>query len=228
MTVPPAVPPAVPAGFFARHTRLTRTPLVPEVALHLADDVAALWQAMEDAAGAGSSPGPGEASPFWAAAWIGGQGLARYVLDHPELVAGRTVLDLGAGSGLVAVAAALAGATRVLASDVDPYALAVIPLNAAANGVTGVEPVGDVLDDDWGGLGASTVDVVLAGDVFYDLRMADRVRPWLFTAWVRGAVVMVGDPGRSQLPEGLREVAGYDVADSGVDPARRTTVWRLP
>ena len=75
----------------------------------------------------------------------------------------------------------------------------------AANGVTGVEPVGDVLDDDWGGLGASTVDVVLAGDVFYDLRMADRVRPWLFTAWVRGAVVMVGDPGRSQLPEGLRE-----------------------
>ena len=213
----------VPADFFARHTRLTRTPLVPEVALHLADDVAALWQAMADAAGAGAGPGPGEASPFWAAAWIGGQGLARYVLDHPELVAGRTVLDLGAGSGLVAVAAALAGADRVLASDVDPYALAVIPLNAAANGVTGVEPVGDVLDDD-----LPEVDVVLAGDVFYDLRMADRVRPWLFTAWVRGAVVLVGDPGRSQLPEALHEVAAYDVADSGVDPARRTTVWRLP
>jgi len=213
----------VPAGFFARHTRLTRTPLVPEVALHLADDVAVLWQAMDDAAGAGEGPGPGEASPFWAAAWIGGQGLARHVLDHPDLVAGRTVLDLGAGSGLVAVAAALAGAERVLASDVDPYALAVIPLNAAANGVTGVEAVGDVLDVD-----LPDVDVVLAGDVFYDLRMADRVRPWLFTAWVRGAVVLVGDPGRSQLPEGLREVAAYDVADSGVDPARRTTVWRLP
>jgi predicted nicotinamide N-methyase len=213
----------VPTDFFARHTRLTRTPLVPEVALHLADDVAALWQAMADAAGTGAGPGPGEASPFWAAAWIGGQGLARYVLDHPELVAGRTVLDLGAGSGLVAVAAALAGAGRVLASDVDPYALAVIPFNAAANGVTGVEPVGDVLDDD-----LPEVDVVLAGDVFYDLRMADRVRPWLFTAWVRGAVVLVGDPGRSQLPEALQEVAAYDVADSGVDPARRTTVWRLP
>ncbi|SCX55569.1 Predicted nicotinamide N-methyase [Klenkia marina] len=218
----------VPAGFFAEHTRLVRTPLVPEVVLHLADDVAALWQAMEDAAGVGEVPGPGEASPFWAAAWIGGQGLARYVLDHPDLVAGRTVLDLGAGSGLVAVAAALAGADRVLASDVDPYALAVIPLNAAANGVRGVEPVGDVLDDDWGGPRLSTVDVVLAGDVFYDLRMADRVRPWLFTGWVRGAIVLVGDPGRSQLPEALVEVAGYDVADSGVDPARRTTVWRLP
>jgi predicted nicotinamide N-methyase len=218
----------VPPEFFARHTRLVRTPLVPEVALHLAEDVAALWQAMEDAAGTGRAPGPGEASPFWAAAWIGGQGLARYVLDHPEVVAGRTVLDLGAGSGLVAVAAALAGADRVLASDVDPYALAVIPLNAAANGVTGVEPVGDVLDEDWGGRELSTVDVVLAGDVFYDLRMADRVRPWLFTAWVRGAVVLVGDPGRSQLPEALQEVAAYDVADSGVDPARRTTVWRLP
>ncbi|MEI4274136.1 50S ribosomal protein L11 methyltransferase [Klenkia sp. LSe6-5] len=206
----------VPADFFAQHTRLVRPPLVPEVALHLADDVTALWQAMDD------GPGAGEASPFWAAAWVGGQALARHVLDHPELVAGRTVLDLGAGSGLVGIAAALAGAARVVASDVDPYALAVIPLNAAANGVAGVEPVGDVLDDE------PDVDVVLAGDVFYDLRMADRVRPWLFTAWVRGAVVLVGDPGRSQLPDGLHEVAGYDVPDSGVDVARRTTVWRLP
>ncbi len=145
------------------------------------------------------------------------------MLDTPGLVAGATVLDLGAGSGLVAIAASLAGARRVLASDVDPYALAVVPLNAAANDVAGVEPVGDVLDDD-----LPEVDVVLAGDVFYDLRMADRVRPWLFTAWARGAVVLVGDPGRSQLPEGLHEVAGYDVPDSGVDVARRTTVWRLP
>ncbi|SDG26184.1 class I SAM-dependent methyltransferase [Klenkia brasiliensis] len=208
----------VPEGFFARHTRLVRPPLVPEVALHLADDVTALWLAMESDGG-----GAGDASPFWAAAWVGGQGLARHVLDHPDLVAGRTVLDLGCGSGLVGIAAALAGARRVLASDVDPYALAVVPLNAAASGASGVEPVGDVLDADLPG-----VDVVLAGDVFYDLRMADRVRPWLFTAWVRGAVVLVGDPGRSQLPEGLREVAGYDVPDSGVDVARRTTVWRLP
>ncbi len=212
----------VPAGFFARHTRLVRPPLVPEVALHLADDVAVLWQAMEDERECGGS-GPGEASPFWAAAWVGGQGLARYVLDTPELVVGRTVLDLGAGSGLVAIAAALAGAARVLASDVDPYALAALPLNAAASGVSGIEPVGDVLDAD-----LPEVDVVLAGDVFYDLRMADRVRPWLFTAWMRGAVVLVGDPGRSQLPEGLVEVAAYAVPDSGVDAARRTAVWRLP
>ena len=212
----------VAPDFFTRHTRLERPPLVPEVALHLADDVAALWQAMEDEAAAGGV-GPGQASPFWAAAWVGGQGLARHVLDHPELVAGRTVLDLGAGSGLVGIAAALAGATRVLASDVDPYAVAVMDLNAAANGVTVLEPVGDVLDAD-----LPEVDVVLAGDVFYDLTMADRVRPWLFTAWVRGATVLVGDPGRSQLPSGLVEVAGYDVVDSGVDVARRTTVWRLP
>jgi len=212
----------VAADFFTRHTRLERPPLVPEVALHLADDVAALWQAMEDEAAAGGV-GPGQASPFWAAAWVGGQGLARHVLDHPELVAGRTVLDLGAGSGLVGIAAALAGATRVLASDVDPYAVAVMDLNAAANGVTVLEPVGDVLDAD-----LPEVDVVLAGDVFYDLTMADRVRPWLFTAWVRGATVLVGDPGRSQLPSGLVEVAGYDVVDNGVDVARRTTVWRLP
>lgn len=213
---------AVPAGFFARHTRLVRPALVPEVALHLADDVAALWQAMEDERERGGL-GPGEASPFWAAAWVGGQGLARYVLDTPGVVSGRTVLDLGSGSGLVAVAAALAGATRVLASDVDPYAQAVLPLNAAANGVSGVHPVGDVLDAD-----LPEVDVVLAGDVFYDLRMADRVRPWLFTAWVRGATVLVGDPGRAQLPAGLVEVAGYEVPDTGVDTARRTAVWRLP
>ncbi|KQS71533.1 methyltransferase [Modestobacter sp. Leaf380] len=217
----------VPAGFFARHTRLVRPPLVPEVALHLADDVAVLWQAMEDERESGGT-GPGEASPFWAAAWVGGQGLARYVLDTPGLVAGRTVLDLGSGSGLVAIAAALAGATRVLASDVDPYALAVTPLNAAANGVTVVEAVGDVLDGQPGEGDLPAVDVVLAGDVFYDLRMADRVRPWLFTAWVGGATVLVGDPGRSQLPDGLIEVAGYEVPDSGVDVARRTAVWRLP
>lgn len=212
----------IPAGFFTRHTALRRPPLVPEVALHLAEDVSALWQAMEDERERGGL-GPGEASPFWAAAWVGGQALARYLLDTPGLVRGARVLDLGSGSGLVAIAARLAGAESVLASDVDPYARAVTPLNAAASGVHGIETFGDVLDDD-----VPELDVVLAGDVFYDLRMADRVRPWLFTAWARGATVLVGDPGRSQLPAGLVEVTRYRVPDSGVDLARPSSVWRLP
>ncbi|MFC7572738.1 class I SAM-dependent methyltransferase [Klenkia terrae] len=125
------------------------------------------------------------------------------MLDTPGLVAGRTVLDLGAGSGLVAIAAALAGAERVLASDVDPYALAVMPLNAAANGVAVVEPVGDVLDDD-----LPEVDVVLAGDVFYDLRMADRVRPWLFTAWARGPPSWSATPAGPSCPTGCGRSPG--------------------
>jgi predicted nicotinamide N-methyase len=211
--------PDVPASFLAVHTRLTRPPLAPEVQVHVADDVVALWEAMEtEGVGAGDSP------PFWAAAWPGGQALARYLLDFPETVAGRRVLDLGSGSGLVAVAAVLAGATSVLASDVDPYSHTAIRVNAEVNGVTGIEVVGDVLAGD-----PPEVDVVVAGDVCYDREMTSRVLPFLWTAWTRGATVLLGDPGRKYLPgEGLVAVAAYDVPDVDEAQPRRTTVWRMP
>ena len=139
------MPDQVGPDFLRAHTRLARPPLVPEVQLHVADDVVGLWEAMETEGG-----GAGQDPPFWAAAWPGGQALARYVLDHPETVAGRRVLDLGAGSGLVAVAALRAGAGSVLASDPDPYSHAAISLNAELNGVPG-RVVGDLLDEDAAG-----------------------------------------------------------------------------
>ncbi len=210
----------VPADFLRAHTRPARPSLVPEVSLLVADDVVALWEAMEQ-----GQVDPGSDQPFWAAAWPGGQALARYVLDHPEVVAGRTVLDLGAGSGLVAVAAAVAGAARVIASDVDPYSRAAVAVNAEENGVGPFTVVGDVL----GEAPDPLVEVVLAGDVCYQREMAQRVLPYLGRAWLAGAAVFLGDPGRPYVPrEGLVSVAEYEVSDIEGPPARRTTVWRLP
>jgi predicted nicotinamide N-methyase len=209
----------VPTAFIRAHTRAVRPSLVPEVQLLVAADVVALWEAMEVEQGRTE-----QEPPFWAAAWPGGQALARYVLDHPELVAGRSVLDLGAGSGLVAVAAAMAGATRVVASEIDPFGLAAIPENAALNGVGGIEPVGDLL-----GERPPAVDVVLAGDVCYDRLMTERVLPFLDAARAGGAEVLIGDPGRPYLPKDrLLEAAVHDVADTEGPRVRRTTVWRLP
>ncbi|SOC49744.1 Predicted nicotinamide N-methyase [Blastococcus aggregatus] len=214
----------VPAAFIRAHTRPTRPSLVPEVQLLVADDVVALWEAMAVEQGRTA-----QEPPFWAAAWPGGQALARYVLDHPELVAGRTVLDLGAGSGLVSVAAVLAGAARVVASEVDPFGLAAIPENAALNGVSGIEPVGDLL-----GEAPPPVDVVLAGDVCYDRAMTERVLPFLDAARAAGAEVLVGDPGRPYLPHdrliaaAVHEIADADASSTGPARIRRTTVWRLP
>ena len=210
----------VPAEFLRAHTRPTRPSLVPEVSLLVADDVVALWEAMEQ-----GQVDPGSDPPFWAAAWPGGQALARYVLDHPGVVAGRTVLDLGAGSGLVGVAAAVAGAARVIASDVDPYSRTAVAVNAEQNGVGPFTVVGDVLGED----PDPAVEVVLAGDVCYQREMAQRVLPYLGRAWLAGATVFLGDPGRPYVPrEGLVSVAEYEVADVEGPPVRRTTVWRLP
>jgi predicted nicotinamide N-methyase len=210
----------VSPDFIRDHTRPGRPELVPEVTLRLADDVVALWEALE-----AGEVDPGSDPPFWAAAWPGGQALARYVLDHPEVVAGRTVLDLGAGSGLVAVAALQAGAARVLASDVDPYGRAAIRLNAELNGVGPVDVTGDLLD----GEPDDGIGVVLAGDVCYDREMSGRVLPFLGKAWLGGAAVYLGDPGRPYVPkEGLVEMATFDVPDTEGLQVRRTTVWRLP
>jgi predicted nicotinamide N-methyase len=196
-----------------------RPTAVPEVRLHVADDVVALWEAMEDQEG-----GAGPAPPFWAAAWPGGQALARHVLDAPELVAGRAVLDLGSGSGLVAIAASLAGARSVLASDVDPYSRTAVGVNAGLNGVTGVDVTGDVLGADLPG-----IEVVLAGDVCYDREVTGRVLPFLARVRAGGCEVLVGDPGRPHLPhEGLTAVAVYEVPETEGPGVRRTTVWRLP
>ena len=210
------VPAPVPDEFVRAHTRPERPTLVPEVELLVAADVVALWEAMEEARG-----GPAEEPPFWAAAWPGGQVLARYVLDNPGVVAGRTVLDLGSGSGLVAVAAALAGAGAVVASEIDPFGITAIGLNAQLNGVTGIRVVGDVLDGE-----PPPVDVVLAGDVCYDRTMTEQVLPFLDRARARGAEVLVGDPGRMYLPRArLTELAAYDVPDTEGPAIRRATVW---
>lgn len=206
--------------FIADNTALTAPPHVPEISLHLADEAHDLWQRTEEElAEIGLPP------PFWAFAWAGGQGLARYVLDHPETVQGRNVLDFATGSGLVAIAAAKAGAARATGADIDPFCAAALRLNMMANGVT-VEFCGDDLigvDGGW--------DVVLAGDVFYDAGFAHRLLPWFERLSSRGAEVLVGDPGRSYLPKsGLHRLATYEVPvtraleDSEV---KRTTVWRF-
>ena len=209
----------VSESFVRAHTRPVRPPLVPEVTLLVAADVVALWEAMEEHRGA-----PAEDPPFWAAAWPGGQALARYVLDVPESVAGRAVLDLGAGSGLVAVAAGLAGAGKVTASEIDPFGKTAIGLNARLNDVSRIRVVGDVLDGP-----PPAAGVVLAGDVCYDRAMTQRVLPFLVSARARGCEVLVGDPGRPYRPtDRLVSLRTYEVPDGDGGAARSTTVWRLP
>ena len=207
-------------GFIQAETRLLPVPHAPEIRLHVADEATALWQKTEEELGVIGLP-----PPFWAFAWAGGQALARYVLDHPDLVRGRHVLDVASGSGLVAIAAAMAGAARVEASDIDAFAAAAIALNAAANGVA-VEPrLGDLLGTDQGW------DVVLTGDIFYERDISARMWPWLRALEERGATVLIGDPGRSYLPKDkVTEIATYrvrvtrELEDQDIKLSR---VWRI-
>jgi predicted nicotinamide N-methyase len=210
----------MPADFVRAHTRLAPVPFVPELVLHQADEPIEVWERTEEADGQEQPP------PFWAFAWAGGQALARFVLDRPSLVAGRSVLDLATGSGLVAIAAARAGARAVTANDVDPRSLAAALLNAAANRVD-LDPVeGDLLGGD------ARYDVVLAGDVCYSREMAARVLPFLRRAAGHGSLVLLGDPGRAYLPDGLVSRAVYDdvpVSEALESvPSRRITVWQVP
>ena len=191
--------------------RLRSDPLVPEVRLYLTDDDVDLWERIETRTGVEQPP------PFWATAWPGGQAVARYLLDAPGVVAGRRVLDLATGCGLIAIAAALAGAAAVTANDLDPYALAAVDRNARANGVDIATVAGDLLDGDGG-----DAEVVLAGDVFYSRDMATRMAAFVERVRGRGAQVFVGDPGRAFLPvDRLVPVARYEVSDAGP-----VTVWR--
>jgi predicted nicotinamide N-methyase len=194
-----------PAIFIRRNTAITAPPLVPEIRLHLATEITPIWQATEEILARTALP-----PPFWAFAWAGGQALARYLLDHPEVVAGRSVLDFGAGSGLVAIAAARAGAVSVLAAEIDHFAAAAIAANAALNGVAIAVTTADVVDTADPGW-----EVVTAGDVCYERPMAERVTAWLRGLARRGGLVLLGDPGRAYLPShGLHERARYLVPTS--------------
>jgi predicted nicotinamide N-methyase len=205
-------------AFILANTSLQAPPHVPEIMLHLADEAHDLWHRTEDELATIGLP-----PPYWAFAWAGGQGVARYVLDNPDTVHGRTVLDFASGSGLVAIAAAKATAASVVAADIDPFVETAIALNATANAVTVSSRIEDIIGSDEGW------DVLLAGDVFYEQPLAQRLVPWFSALSRRGATIIVGDPGRAYLPGGkLETLAVYTVPVARIledAEVKRTTVW---
>jgi predicted nicotinamide N-methyase len=208
-------------AFIAANTAQSAPPLLPELTLWLTDDITPLWHLTEDTlAKTGIEP------PFWAFAWPGGQAVARHVLDDPQLVAGKRVLDICAGSGLCGIAAMLAGAAHVTAADLDPLSAVSIAMNAEAARVAVTTTTEDLLTAEPAGW-----DVVLAGDVCYERGLADEITPWLRDAARNGALVLMGDPGRAYLPDrGLEKVTEYDVPvppQVEADPIKRTTVWQV-
>jgi predicted nicotinamide N-methyase len=207
--------------FILANTELLPVPLTPEIRLHLAHEALPIWRKTEEELDADGLP-----PPFWAFAWAGGQALARYVLDHPEIVRGRRVLDLASGSGLVGIAAGLAGAGAVLCADVDPFAVQAIPVNAAVNGVTVEATDADLLPSR-----RLTFGCVLVGDLFYEKGLAASALAFLRRQQLAGAEVLIGDPGRSYLPRAdLVQVAEYSVpVTRELEDAeiKRTAVWRL-
>jgi predicted nicotinamide N-methyase len=210
-----------PPDFVRDNTTLTTAPLLPEITLHLATEVTPLWMATEETLAEKNLP-----PPYWAFAWPGGQAVARLLLDRPDLVAGKSVLDFAAGTGIVGIAAMKAGAARVQACEIDRFALAAIRLNAEANGVE-VKPVSvDLIGRDLPG-----IDIVLAGDVCYEKPMAEKVTAWLRRIAATGTLVLLGDPGRAYVPtSGLEKVAAYTVPTSlelEDRETRDTVIWRL-
>lgn len=206
-----------PADFIRANTALIAPPLVPEIKLHLATEVVPLWRATEE-----ELEKIGVPPPYWAFAWAGGQALARYVLDHPALVAGKHVLDIGSGSGLVGLAAAKAGAAHVLAADIDAFARAAIVLNAAANDLI----LSTTQDDMIGQPGKW--DIVLVGDLFYERPLAEKLLAWLSSL---ECAALLGDPGRNYFPKnGVEKLASYNVQttrDLEDREIRQTGVYRL-
>jgi predicted nicotinamide N-methyase len=205
-------------------TRLGPVPLVPEIRLYQASDPISLWQRTEAASGrTGLDP------PFWAFAWAGGQALARYLLDHPQTAQGRNVIDIASGSGLVAIAAAMAGAAAVTAYDIDPLATEAIEVNAAANGVAVRAVCADVLDRD--DLPPPGTGLVLVADAFYQRDLAAGVMRFAARGHARGAVLLAADFGRAYLPrDQLKPLASYDVPGQSVtedSDNKRTTIWSL-
>ncbi len=209
-----------PPAFIAQNSRIETPRLVPELRLHLASELLPIWQASE-----AWMQREGLPPPFWAFAWAGGQALARYLLDNPDLVRGQAVLDFAAGSGLQGFAAKLAGAARVEAVEIDPFACAAIAMNAALNDLEIEVREEDLISRDEGW------PVVLAGDVCYERPMAEAVMNWLRALSARGALVLMGDPSRTYLPrEGLEKLAHYavpttrEIEDSDL---RNAGVWRV-
>lgn len=207
------------AAFIVANTEIQSTKLVPEIRLRLASENMAIWRMNDEQREAAGVP-----LPFWAFAWAGGQALARYILDHPSTVAGRKLLDMGAGSGLEAIAAAMAGA-EVVAADTDPFAIAATEMNAALNGV-GLSVTSDDLIGQTGNW-----DAVMVGDLFFEQPLAENLEAWLRGLHRRGGKILIGDPQRTYLPRaGLEKLTTYAVPTTTAledSDLRNASVWRM-
>ena len=209
-----------PRAFIEANTGWISPPHTPEIRLRLATELYSIWRMSEaDLSEMGVPP------PYWAFAWAGGQAVARYLLDHPAAVKGLSVLDAGSGSGLCAIAAGLAGARDITASDIDPYAVEAIALNAAEAGVSVTATTRNMVGEDAGW------DVVMIGDLFYEQPLARNVEAWARRLVARGALVLAGDPGRAYLPKsGMTALATYEVKTTRELEdleVRRTCVYRM-
>ena len=208
-------------AFIRANTAVTAPPLVPEILLHLAHEAVPIWQKTEEELNEIGLP-----PPFWAFAWAGGQALARYIIDHPDIVRGRSAVDLAAGSGIIGIAAMKAGAERVLAADIDAFAVTAMAINAALNDVAMSVTPSDLLNAE-----PPLVDVILVGDLFYEASIGERCFDWLLKAEARGIQCLIGDPLRSYLPRrSIEKIAEYlvpvtrELEDTDI---KRTAVWRL-
>jgi predicted nicotinamide N-methyase len=210
------------AAFIRANTRARPVPLIPEISIFVADEAVPLWHKTEEELGEDGLP-----PPFWAFAWAGGQALGRYVLDHPDVVRGKAVLDLASGSGLVGITAMKAGAASVACADIDDFARAAIALNARHNNA----PVETIADDLLATTGRSGWDTILAGDIFYERDTAQRAFAFLSDHAARGATILIGDPGRSYLPKDrltVRATYGVPVTRELEDTEiKQTSVWSL-
>jgi predicted nicotinamide N-methyase len=209
-----------PISFICSHTALASPPLLPEMTLHLATEMTPLWWATET-----WLESKGIEPPFWAFAWAGGQVIARFLLDQPDWVRGRRVLDLASGSGICAIAAARAGAAHVIAVDRDPLAVQAISLNAQLNGVVVDAYAEDIVTPNGFPSWVLDCEVILAGDVCYDAAMTAVFLPWLRARVANGAHVLLGDPGRYYVPsQGIFQLARYQVPCSD-DVEAAKEIW---